>query len=528
MRFFLKGIVYLLVLLVFAGCRKPTGANWDVDIVVPVASSKLNIKNFISDTIFGADNTGLLHFRINREIASLKLDSLINLPNTSFQNEFPFPNGLELQPGQTFTFLPASELTFSVDNGVEITRAEIRKGTLNVSFSNSLSQPVDFIYVVTSAVKGGAPLTISEVIPPGNKSLVKSYDLSGYSFNMKGMGNNKVNTIIQTYTVGLNALASSVTATGNSAKIDVTYSQLVPDYVEGYFGNDVIKIDQDTTNISFINNLKATNFQLTETTMEFKILNQVGADFRASLNGITSINTSQNKSVPLSSNLLSVINIDWPLRNGNSVTSSTKTLLFDKTNSNITQFVSNLPDKISYSGSVTINTQGKLDVGYSNYAFYNSGISIHANIDIPLKFTADQFKLETTTKTEIGNVEQLDRVNSGNFVVSASNGYPFTARLQAFMLDEFGTVIDSLFVPGSNSISAAALNSKNEVTAPTRSLVYIPINKTKIANLRKCRSLKIISTFIMPPNPPEIKILDSYEFDIKIIAELSYNVGVKE
>jgi hypothetical protein len=528
MRFFLKGIVYLLVLLVFAGCRKPTGANWDVDIVVPVASSKLNIKNFISDTIFGADNTGLLHFRINREIASLKLDSLIDLPSTDLNKEFPFPGGLELQPGQTFTFLPSSELTFSVDNGIELTRADIRKGTLTVYFSNSLPQPVDFIYVVTSAEKGGAPLTISEVIPPGNKSLIKTYDLSGYSFNMRGMGNHKVNTIIQTYTVGLNASASSVVATaGSSAKIDLSYSQLVPDYVEGYFGKQVIEVPTDTAVFNFFNNIQTSNFLLSETNMEFLIANEIGVDFLGNFNKITSYNSRRNKTVVLNSNKLSNLEFIGAKKAPNTFIAETQTVNFNSTNSNIAEFISNLPDKISFQGSITVNPLGNI-FGPTDFAYYNAGIRVHANIDLPLKFTADQFRLESNTKTEIGNIEQLDRVNSGNFVVSANNGYPFTTRLQAYMINEFGQVIDSLFIPGSNSIAAAKVNANNDVESATRSRLYIPINKLKIDNLKKCRSLKIISTFIMPPNPPEIKILDSYEFDIKIIAELSYNVGVSE
>jgi hypothetical protein len=31
----------------------------------------------------------------------------------------------------------------------------------------------------------------------------------------------------------------------------------------------------------------------------------------------------------------------------------------------------------------------------------------------------------------------------------------------------------------------------------------------------------------MPASPPDIKLLENYQFDVNIIAELNYNVGVK-
>jgi hypothetical protein len=71
------------------------------------------------------------------------------------------------------------------------------------------------------------------------------------------------------------------------------------------------------------------------------------------------------------------------------------------------------------------------------------------------------------------------------------------------------------------------LNSQNEVTAAAHSKLLIPITKEKIENLKKCKTIRIVSLFVMPPNPPELKILESYEMDIGIIAELNYRVGLE-
>lgn len=524
-----KAALLLLCALALGGCRKPSGANWDVDLLIPVANSRLNISNFIADTIFEADQAGLLHFRFNRELLALKLDTLVKLPDTTIKQLFVSPVTLSLVPAQTLTFFPPSELTFNVTNGIELTVAEIRQGSLTVTFSNSAPEVLDLIYQVPSAVKNGMPLTISESIPPGQNSLRKSYDLSGYRFSMRGMNGNRYNTIVQTYTVALNKDAQPVTVTsGQGASIEVGYSHIVPQYLEGWFGDEVLSLDPDTASFSFLDNVTTRNFMLSQAKMEFRIMNEFGADFEASLSGIRSINMKSGQSVLLNTDKLSSIHLDWAKRSGSTVTSTTKTILFDQTNSNITAFISNLPDRIAYQGSVQINPPpvGQA-VGHTNYAYYDKGIRVLANIDIPMRFTADEISLESNAKVDLGNVDQLDKVNSGRFVITATNGYPFTAKLQAYMKDEAGVTIDSLFVDGANYIQHGTLNAQNEVTEPQYSQLFIPIDKQKIDNLRRCRSLRIVSKFLMPQNPPEIKILEGYEFDVKIVAELNYNVGIE-
>ena len=109
-----------------------------------------------------------------------------------------------------------------------------------------------------------------------------------------------------------------------------------------------------------------------------------------------------------------------------------------------------------------------------------------------MQFNANYFKLTSTTAVDFTNVKQLDRVNYGDFILSASNGYPFDAKLQAYMLDENKQIIDSLFTPTNNIITKGATDAQNIVTSSTRSQLRVAFTKTKIENLRKTKSLKII------------------------------------
>lgn len=516
----------LLSLILLCGCRKTTKANWDVDVVIPLVNGHLSIKNFIGDSIFTPDNTGLLSLRVTREITSIKVDSLLSLPDTMITRNFTVIalQPLKLPPGYQLTFFPVTELEFDISNNVALKKVDIREGVLDIKFTNDLDQPLDILYLIPSAVKDAQPLAIKETVPPLPAILQKSYDLSGYSLNMRGLSGNVYNTIVQTCTITVNPEADSVQVIhGKGVHMDLTYKDIVPEYAEGYFGQQIISISPDTTRLNLINNFQATNFMLSDATLNFKILNEFGAEFTGNLSNIKSINSYTNNIVPLSTTQLANININRATRSGNTVFPSIKTASLTSSNSNIVPFLSNLPDQLSYQGSIQVNPLGNIS-GYNDFAFYDKGIRVLADIDIPMRFNASSFRLKSNAAVELSNIEQLDHVRSGNFVIQAENGYPFRARLQAYMLDAGGQIIDSLFVPGQNIIESGLLDNQNMVVSPYFSKVLVPIDAAKVSSMRRTRSIQIITYFLMPPNPPDIKIYENYNMDVSIIAELTYNV----
>ncbi len=530
MRLFKKICLFGALIPLFFSCRKPTVANWDVDVALPLVNSQLNIKNFIGDSIFKADNTGLLNLVVNREITAIKLDSLIAIPDTAFVRSFTVFVGLQpvkVAPGKSFNQFPSTEIDFNINNGVALKRVDMRSGLLSIAFSNTLTQPLDMTYMIPNATRNGQPFTIFETIPPGKNSLLKEYDLTGFSFNMTGLTGNSYNSISQTYTMAINPNAdTALVGNGEIARIEVGYKKLVPQYIEGYFGQQVIKVPLDTAKLDLVKNFYASNFLLNDANLKFRILNEFGAEFSAALSNIKSINSLNNTSVALTTGQLSYININRATQAAGTIFPSIKEIELNKLNSNILPFLSNLPDKLTSQGIVKVNPLGNIS-GYHDFAFYDKGIHVIADINIPMRFNADYFRLKSNTVIDFKDVEQLDNVKSGNFVINATNGYPFKARLQAYLLDEAGKTIDSLFVPGKNTIEGGQLDNNNKVVAPFFSKVLVPVDAAKIANLRRSKSIQIITYFLMPPNPPDITIYEDYQFKVNIVAELTYNVERK-
>lgn len=530
MRFrFFSFIQILIFIIFFSSCRKETVTNWDVDITGPVVTSKLNIKNFISDSLFSTGSNGLLTLTYNREVAYIKLDSLIELPDTTIINKFlwpsPFPS--TLNPGQNINLLPPSNLTFNLENGIALKYGIVRKGNLHIKFSNTISEPIDFKYILPGIKKFGQPLVIFETIPPGVNSLSRTYALDGYDIDLTAGGTANFNTIVQNYTVSLNSAAAPAEITfGKGAEAEISYSDIVPQYAFGYFGSQNVAIDPDTVNLDIFKNFNAVNFQLSDATLDFKILNEIGAEFNGSLHSIKSINTLNNSNVNLITSQLSAININRAYQAGNTVNPSIKLISLNKNNSNVLNFLSNLPNKITYAGSIKLNPLGNTS-GYTDFANYNTGLRVLADIRIPMKYNASAFYLQSDAKIDFTTLKQLDDINYGNFIVSAKNGYPFDAILQAYMVDENNAIIDSLFTPGNNTIPKGFIDAQNVVLSPSSQKLYISFDNAKLQNIKKSKSLKLKAKLQMPPNPPEITIKDTYEIDIDIILDVNYKVKRK-
>jgi len=515
----------LFITLVSSSCRNNSSANWDVDITLPIVNGTLDIKNFTEDSTFHVGADGLLSLHIQRELASVLLDSLIKIPDTlitqKFVSEFPFPT--DFQPGSPFPLTP-TDLTFNIGDGVKLKRVDVRTGKITIKYSNTITQPLYLIYELPGVTKNGKPLNITETVPPGKNSLIKTYDLAGYQFNLRGNAGNAFNTLVQTYSLSIAANASSVSVQyGQGAEIELSYSDITPQMAEGYFGTQKIEIEPDTTSLSIIKGLKVSNFMLSDAVMNFSITNEIGAEFSGYFNNIAAM--GGGKTLTLTGQQLSNLNINRAYRVGDIIQPSQYPIAYNSSNSNIVPFISLLPEKVMYSGEITLNPLGNT-TGYNDFAFYNTGIRVKSDIQIPVKFSADYFELSTTYTTNFGSLSEFDKVNTGHLKILVTNGFPLESTLQAYMYDQNGQVIDSLFTPGQHTAYRAELNTDYTVKAPRISTIYIPVNQEKINRLSSCKSIKLVTKFTPPPSPQQTPILDTYTIKMNIIAELSYNAGI--
>lgn len=521
-------------MVVFASCRKSFETGWDVDIEAPIARSKINITNFFSDTLFQADPSGMLHLAFSKKIAGFNLDSLVAIPDTILNYSFVLGSGTKIYmaPGSNIPGFPQTqEISFKISSNAELRNVIIHDGKLKIDYTNLYTQPLVFSLTLPGATKYGVPFQIVETIYPGTTGNPKYYDISGYNVKLTGLSGNKINTLVQVTNIAVATFAQPDTIRGGQGvATKISYTKLVPYYVEGYFGQQVLDLPYDSVSLNISNNLQASDFKINSAYINFKIVNEFGVDINAQLSNIKSVNSFSNTSVTLNATGLSNLNINKAGKTNqfsNPVFPSVKTISVNTTNSNLKPFLENLPDYLTYQGKIVVNPMGNIS-GSNDFAFLNTGINIYADVDMPLQIQANYFKLISTTAIDLTTVKQIDNINYGAIILEAVNGFPFDAVIQGYILNEQNQTIDSLFNTPSNVINRGAIDANYIVTTPVPSRLEIQLEKTKLANLKSCKFIKFVAQFNMPlPQPPDIKILEHYSLDVVLSIDVNYRAKKK-
>ncbi len=513
------GLIFL-----FSSCKKNNLSYWDVDLAFPIARGTMNIKNFFGDSLFQSDNSHVLHFKFSNKVGDIKIDSLVKLKDTTINYSFVAFFTATVNPN-TMLFYKTEEVDFQIPNDARIKYGILREGTLKVKYINTCRQPLLFQYELTSAQKNNTPFYITEIIPPGTTPTIKYYNFNSYDLNLTGQYGNKFNTIVHSFTVytAPNAQADSIKF-GQGIQAEISYEDIIPEYIEGYFGQQDIVIPYDSAVIGLSKTLEASNFQINSASINFQIINDFGVDIQGKLDTVSSINTTNNNVVFLNAPALNNISINRATKTGNwtsPVNSTTANVSINSNNSNLKPFIENLPNYLGYKGKIKINPMGNVS-GTNDFAYYNTGIRIFTDIDVPLIFSANYFKLQDYLDIDFQNVAQLNNLNEGKVIFNISNHYPFKAKLQAYLLDENNTLLDSLLLQTNNSIEMAYTNSNNDVIAPKNSILTAYMNKTTIEHLKKSKRIKLIAYMYLPPSPPDIVIYDNYYIDVIITADINY------
>jgi hypothetical protein len=537
MRCVSRFFVILFVFTALISCKRET--SWDVDAAFPIAKSHLNISNFFGDTIFKADQNHLLHIAFTKNIINLTIDSIVKLPDTTVSIGFTSPFNSQLNPGNLIYTNNSSsstdkEITFDVSNGVELNKAIIKKGILKVEYFNSYSQPLVFNYNINSATYLGSVFKINQTISGGSISnpstLTKFYQLDQLTLNLKGISNTKVNTLVQTYTISTDPSGQPAELLpGEGLNINLTFIDVVPEYVQGYFGQQNLTFGPDSTLIGIMENIKTSNFSLSEASINFNIINEFGIELSSSINSLKSIKSNPFNSVSLSAgNALQSINVNRASKTNNAsnpVFPWVKQIPINSNNSNINDFIENLPDYLGYSVSAKLNPLGNIS-GANDFAYYGRGLKVDAEVDIPLEISADYFKLTSLSKTDLSSISELENVNSCDIIIQAKNNYAFSAQLQAYLLNEQGQVIDSVFT-AENLILPAYTDANNIVLNYRESKLTSSFDKAKIEKLKQCKQIQFVSYFKLPNQPTTIKIEESHYLDLKLSAQVNYRVKTR-
>lgn len=431
---------------------------------------------------------------------------------------------------------------------IRLSEMKIKSGLLEIEAISTINDSMFFEIYMPGALKDGEPLRMLSTIPPSdgvNASIsVFQFPFNDYTLDLRGFGpqeailgdlngnnitdSDTVNTYIQRITGRIDSTGQIVNlALNDSLRFNVRAVNIVGEYGLGYLGKDTVHFGPESIDFEFLNSVTSGNLDLNDVSVSLEVNNGIGADALVTIDELTSSNSMSGNQVSLTSSAID---------NGFSVNPATLTggappynseissVILDGSNSNIEEFIENLPDQLTYTISIEQNTLINSAPSISevvsnppNFIYFDGNLSANMNVEIPLHFASNQLSLVDTTEFNLSRQGQ-DQITSGTFNLIIDNGFPIEALSSLTLLDELGTPL--LDLVSAETIAAAETDQNGLVSNSTQSIIKFTFNNNDLDAIFEARQLLIQVEL----NHPSVKIYDVYIIGIQLTADFNYTL----
>jgi hypothetical protein len=530
----LRQYKFLLLVFVFAflySCKKDSDKpQWDVDILAPLVKSTLDIGNLISDTLLQSDTNHLLHFVYEKDLYELDLDSLVEIPDTVIKTTVSYPISITIPAG-----LPIYDDTSETELGVsgpQIRFAILRRGVLALKAVNYLPTRIEYFLDIPGATLGPDTFTATGFVNaalPGDSAVYEiNFDLSGYRINMHGNSGTEFNTVSVKLKMRTDVNGGSVSNVANLPVVNFyeTFSDVFPEYVKGYLGKDTISEGPSTTRVEVFKKIQGGLLNLADAKLTCTIENGIGADGRLFINNLSGVNSRTGGNVSLASSQLinHSINIDRAQETGQPISppqTTQKIISLNSTNSNIVDFIENLPDALTYSVKLFVNPMGDQSFG-NDFIYADYLVTTKMRFEMPLSFSAGALMFVDTVDFISKPEETFANFRSGKLKLIAENGFPFQVALTLILLDENQAAMNTLSSTG--NIASGVVGSDGRVGQKVKSMVDIPVNETQMEALKKTKKIITRASFTTAQYPVLRNIYDDYSIGLTLVADFTYMI----
>ena len=507
------------------GCRRDFEiANWDVDVLAPVAHGSINFSDYTPEENVFADGNQLIHLTAEETLISLGLDTLIGIPDYSIDTGFVVPVSLSYPPGVPF-FIQEEETKFNLKD-VELKQALIRESSITIFLENTIDKPVLFQYGIYSATLDGDTFYV-EARVEANDTLNRSYNLDGYSLDLRGSDGTDFNTVVTFFQAMIHPdeTANHQFKAGDQFNVKNTVTNVIPEYVTGYFGNQSVLFNEEE-GLDVFNQFPFDHLNITDFDVSLTVDNGIGADLRLNVTELSTQNSITGESEILEHQMIgndqlytrAIDLYDF----SNPVKHIQQEISFTADNSNLDKLLEIRPDNIKANLDIEVNPLGDISLG-NDFAYYGHNLSAIMNMDVPLIVSASGVLLSDTSEFSFNAPEPsnpLDRVNQGLVRLIVENWYPIDAEMQIFLLDSMELSMDSLLTKP--TLIGGAIEELGSVGTPTKTIVEIPIDQPLFDELELTSYLRV-RTELNTTGMDTVHLRSDGRIDYKLVLDLNAN-----
>jgi hypothetical protein len=530
---------FLLLPVLLYGCIKeefdPSKFNTSIDLhsglAIPVGFSHLGFEKYSSESPprdelhIGKD--GFLSLYYSAAIDSGVMGDMLSINDINVNSSI-----LNQTSSVIFLNIPGTTLDLTDSILIPITGAQVNARIDSIKLmSGSLQLDISSANItgtVTFHLNGlrqnGIPFSTTRnlgnpdfTLPLENYTIIPEHDLSG---------NNLLKCNIS---IHLQSPSGPVDQGAPIMDIQTDLSSLRYETIYGDFSGYTIDFPAQTMPTPFFNQLTGGQILFADPKLKFFFSNSVGVPFGISFSRIDAIDRN-NVHHPLTGPGIPVaINpkvIRYPSLSQAEET-ITDSLIIDKNNSNLPDFIAFSPDSIGIKASAVIVQPAP---PATTFISHDSKYNISTALELPLRGMADFLILLDTMDFDYLNsiLPPPEEIEKLIVRTSITNSFPVTAYPQIYLLDGNSVLLDSLFI-GNEKIEGASDTNGDGIADPHKQPpIDIDLPRSKIYKLLNTRYL-VAKGRIMTTDFPdqEVKLYSSYflDYNVGLIAQLKIKTG---
>ena len=512
----LRVLASCLVLLSLQSCKRDEPTTWEPDVRAPLAYGRLTLNQLLVDSIFQQDEEGLWHVIVDQNLTNFDLDSLAEIPDTTFKLAYPLYVVGPVAQGQTV--VSANQQVTINHPTAQFKQVRMKAGKLKYNVLSEVEGYLNCTVTIPGLTLNSVSQSISfQTTPPEGQHYSNTqgyFDLAGLDLSLTGQTGFSFNRLAYQFgvTVAPDASIPATVGIGDSILVEISFEDPQIDYALGYFGQHLFSFDEDVDFDAF-SSIPEAVFDLNGASTTFSIRNAVGVDVQMDFNQISNWNENQQTQVNLQhTTLFSPINISRAQDNGGYVSETEYAVSLNAGNSNLDEFLENLPNKIRIQGDIRVNPLGNISAS-NDFLYTNNAINADLRMDIPLRIGIQNLIL---TDTIALSDSERELPVEGKLLLWIKNGFALDASVSLYALSNDGRDLiasDLRLLPAIAGGDAASF-------IPVETWLEIPISDA----LLQANDLLIEVALQTPDGAGPVGLYANQAIDFKLVVDGNYSI----
>ena len=515
-----------LLFVILFSCKRDERTTWQTDLSAPIAEGKITLDQLIADSLLQADETGLWHLIIERNLTDFNLDSLVEIPDTIIKKNFDVPllGGPFMLPPNTTIISQTENNTLNL-NQVQLREIRLKSGSLQYAIKSYVNGHLYCKYDLPGVILDNSSATIETTTQPASDLNpfihTGAIDLSGYTIDLTGINGNQYNKIVSQILlkVAPDAPAAAQVYGDDSVVVELRFVEPKVAYAKGYFGQHTYNLVEEI-DISESVNLPSGSIRLEQAQMNLDIVNSVGADAQLKIDELSAYSAVNSLLVDLNySPIENYINITRAFDNNGQVEATEYLFQIDQTNSDLLPFMENLPNQLNVSAQVKINPLGDISSG-NDFIYTDNALKALIRLDLPLSVGMNNLMLRDTLSL---TNEAFNLTADGKLILDVTNSFPLNAVIKVDLINSENLLVDNLLLGG--VVYPAAVTAQPGVTIPVESQIDILLSQSIIDQLKSANRIVVTASLNTPGYPETVGIYQDYYLSFRLSGSGQMEVG---